>query len=103
MYSPVIMPIQTNLHNSNEFTNSIVNSIWPKTPQQNKFRQIMQDKYSSNKKRRHLNDQMKQNSFPKTPNSSFSSKSAQLQSVQSSPFYAGAKFSEGMRILNFTI
>ena len=100
-----MMPLQNNFNKSTELTNSIMNSIWPKTPQQNKFRQIMQDKNSCKKKRHYTDQYMKfnnntANKVPSSLNSSFSSncssKTTSTTSTQStqSPFYAGAKFSE---------
>jgi len=94
------MPLQTNLTYQSKATelNTVLNSFWPKTPQQNKFRQIMQEK-NSNKKRRHFSEHQPKlqyhnnglnNKTPTTPNSSFNKP---VQSI-ASPFYAGAKFSE---------
>lgn len=89
------MPLQTNLANKTGELNSVINSIWPKTPQQqNKFRQITQQDKNSNKKRRYQSEQSKHlsvmNKAPSTPNSLLNKQQPQT----SSPFYAGAKFSE---------
>lgn len=92
MSTKVIMPLQNHL---------VTNSIWPKTPQPNKFKQIANkaDKNGSNKKRRHHSEQLKHQldhkvaAAPATPANNLASKVAQ-QANQSSPFYAGAKFSE---------
>ena len=89
-----MMPLQTNLSTKTSESNSVINAFWPKTPQQqNKFRPIMQDKNSA-KKRRHHSGQSKQfNGLMKTPTTP--SSSLNRPPVQtSSPFYAGAKFSE---------
>jgi len=98
MYTEVIMPLQTNLTMKTNELNMAINTFWPTTPNQNKFRQIMQDK-NSNKKRRHFSEQqLKQqnkNSVMKTPTTpnTLSNINNKLQ-IESSPFYAGAKFSE---------
>ena len=92
MSTEVIMPLQSNL---------VTNTIWPKTPQPNKFKQTANktDKNSS-KKRRHHSEQLKQQALidhkaaaPSAPSAPNSSVSKTVQANQS-PFYAGAKFSE---------
>lgn len=94
MCTQVIMPLQTNLATKTGELNSVINAFWPKTPQQNKFKQMMQDK-NSNKKRRHLScgglNNLSMNKSISTPTTINRS---QLQYQQSSPFYAGSKFSE---------
>ena len=103
MFSQIIMPLQTNLTNkTGELTSIVANTIWPKTPQPNKFKQIMQhDKNGSNKKKRHHSEQLKTTStmINKTLNTTINSKTPSTASsiskqLQQSPFYAGAKFSE---------
>lgn len=94
MCTQVIMPLQTNLTNkTGELSSILTDSILPKTPQTNKFRQIMnKDKNSSKKRRHHSEHQLKHIPIAndKTPVSSVKNSQQQLQS----PFYAGAKFSE---------
>lgn len=96
----VMMPLQSNLTTrTGEISSLVTNSIWPKTPQTNKFKQLANktDKNSA-KKRRHHSEQLKHQidhkAAPSTPNQSACKAQQQQQQANQSPFYAGAKFSE---------
>jgi len=91
----LIMPLQ---NKSSELSN-IVNAFWPKTPQ-NKFRQIMQER-NINKKRRHFSEQQIKNTtmspanFKPQPSTPIQIKKPTASpQLQTSPFFAGSKFSE---------
>lgn len=97
MSTQVIMPLQNNMTpRTGEISSLVTNSIWPKTPQPNKFKQNANkaDK-NSNKKRRHNSEQqLKQTTIDhKTAAPSTPICKAAPQPNQS-PFYAGAKFND---------
>lgn len=92
----VMMPLQNNLTTrTGEISSLVTNSIWPKTPQTNKFKQLTKTDKNSAKKRRHHSEHLKiDQKAPSTPAQSAGKVQQQQSAANQSPFYAGAKFSE---------